>query len=360
MIRPENIYHMLGYVFGLPDGHDRPHSQGDRKFENDADLCAAILGEGIKKQVRQGIRKGYVPQTASLALLRGRLDWPASLKSGGVVTRRLVCAYDEFLPDIHLNRILKTTLAWLLKAPLSRERKCSLAALLPYFKDVQELDPERINWRIQYDRNTHSYRLLMYICSLVLQGLVQRHAGGSVTVHKDLGTRALDKMHDLYERFVRAYYQRHFPETHPKTSSFRWATDDGRDVMLPQMKTDVQLTYKKKILIIDTKYYNASLQLNKYNTSEPSTTASKTLISQHLYQIFCYVKNMAAHEGKSGHEVSGLLLYALTEDGALEQSYEMCGNRIGVRTLDLGSEFSRITEQLNAIARDYLGCSPTG
>ncbi|MDE7370884.1 MAG: 5-methylcytosine-specific restriction endonuclease system specificity protein McrC [Desulfovibrio sp.] len=342
MIRPANIYYMLAYAFRVLDEQDEPRPLGSERFENAADLCAAILAEGLKKQVRQGIRKGYVPQAAPLAALRGRLDFTASLKAGDMFARRLVCAYDEFLPDIRLNRILKTTLVWLMKAPLPRERKAGLAAFLPYFREVRAIDPHAIDWRIQYDRNTRSYRLLMYICALVLKGLLQRREDGSVTVREYLDGQA---MHELYERFVRAYYRRHFPEADARKSCIAWALDDGCGAMLPQMETDVQLTYRDKILLIDTKYYEND-RLERYGTEK--------LRSQHLYQIFCYVKNKARDAG-AGQEVAGLLLYALTDGGALSQSYHMSGNRIGVRTLDLGAEFSGIREGLDAIARDFLG-----
>lgn len=343
MISPVNIYYMLAYVFETLVEQKAPRTLGSEEFKNAADFCAAILAEGVKKQVRQGIRKGYVPKTAALTSLRGRLDWPASIHTGGMFTHRLVCAYDEFLSDIPLNRVLKTTLEWLRKAPISPERKAALTALLPYFKDVRMLDPHCIDWRIQYDRNTRSYQLLMYLCRLVLEGLLQKQKDGSVRVREYLDPR---KMHQLYELFVLAYYRRHFPGTNPENPHIRWVLDDGDDAMLPQMKTDVQLTYKKKILIIDTKYYGQ-------NTQE--FHGSKKLRSQNLYQIFCYVKNKAADVARAGEEVSGLLLYALTDGGALAESYVMSGNRIGVMTLDLGAEFSEIRQQLDSIAEDFLG-----
>lgn len=343
MIRPINIYYMLAYAFEELRERDA-QSLSDERFENAADLCAAILAVGVKKQVRQGIRKGYVPETASLPALRGKLDWAASLKSGGVFTRKLVCAYDEFLADIRLNRIIKTTLAWLLKARIEQKRKTDLSLLLPYFQEVRTLEPTAINWHIQYDRNSRSYQLLMYICRLVLKGLLHKREDGSIKMREHLNA---DAVHRLYERFVRAYYRRHFPGTNPKKACIPWALDDGYDAMLPQMETDVQLTHGHKILIIDTKYYGNDRQW-RYGAEK--------LISQNLYQIFCYVKNKAAEVAGARQEVSGLVLYALTDRGALSQSYQMSGNRIGVRTLDLGAEFSQIRQALDAIAADFLGC----
>ena len=51
------------------------------------------------------------------------------------------------------------------------------------------------------------------------------------------------------------------------------------------------------------------------------------------------------------HEVSGMLLYARTDEAVQpNNSYHMSGNRISVRTLDLNCEFSEIAMQLDKIA----------
>ena len=56
------------------------------------------------------------------------------------------------------------------------------------------------------------------------------------------------------------------------------------------------------------------------------------------------------------HEVSGMLLYAKTdEDVYPENEYRMSGNRIEVRTLNLDGDFSKIKAQLDGIAEKYLG-----
>jgi 5-methylcytosine-specific restriction enzyme subunit McrC len=77
-----------------------------------------------------------------------------------------------------------------------------------------------------------------------------------------------------------------------------------------------------------------------------------TLHSHNLYQIFTYVKNMDA---TSPGNVSGLLLYAQTdEDIVPDFDYTICGNRISVKTLDLNTDFTNITSQLNEIAETML------
>ena len=112
------------------------------------------------------------------------------------------------------------------------------------------------------------------------------------------------------------------------------------------MQTDVFLRFNDKVLIIDAKYYGRTLQkqYDKYS-----------LHSNNLYQIFTYVKNQ---DKENTGNVAGILLYAKTdEDITPDCMFNMSGNQIGAKTLDLNKEFSLIAKQLDEIAWDYFGLS---
>ena len=112
------------------------------------------------------------------------------------------------------------------------------------------------------------------------------------------------------------------------------------------MQSDIMLTYKEKILIIDAKYYSHTTQ-TQYGT--------KKLHSGNLYQIFTYVKNKEYELADCPHEVSGMLLYAKTDEEIIPNNqYLMSGNKISVRTLDLDCDFTEIAAQLNRIAEEHF------
>ncbi len=75
-----------------------------------------------------------------------------------------------------------------------------------------------------------------------------------------------------------------------------------------------------------------------------------------IYQILTYVKTKENELNDMPHEkVSGVLLYARTEnEGAFNNEYQMMGNCICVRTLDLRGDFWSIKRQLDEIAEKYL------
>ena len=65
-----------------------------------------------------------------------------------------------------------------------------------------------------------------------------------------------------------------------------------------------------------------------------------TLYSGNLYQIFTYVKNKDTEFGEKPHTVSGMLLYASTDEAIQPDiSYHMSGNKISVRTLFIKNKY---------------------
>ncbi len=116
--------------------------------------------------------------------------------------------------------------------------------------------------------------------------------------------------------------------------------------MLPIMQTDITLQLDNTVLIIDAKYYSHTLQqqFDKY-----------TIHSNNLYQIFTYVKNRDYEFEDKEHTVSGMLLYAKTEEEIYPNNvYQMHGNQITVKTLDLNLPFTSIAKALDEIVEIHF------
>lgn len=333
---------MLAYAFQVL------HEQGYKKigmesFDNTAELCAAILSRGISTQIKRGLGKEYISKTEPLSSLRGKIDMSESMKTQAFLKKQMVCSYDDFSVNSYMNRIIKTTVDILLRSEISKSRKKELRKLMVFFADVDPIDLHTINWNVQYNRNNQTYRMLISICYLVFKGLIQTQSDGSTKLMDFLDEQ---RMHRLYEKFILEYYRREHPEITANASQIPWQLDDDMGAMLPVMQTDIMLSKGDKTLIIDAKYYTHSTQ-RQYD--------KHTLHSGNLYQIFTYVKNKEAELADRPHEVSGMLLYAKTdEDIYPEHEYRMSGNRIGVRTLDLDADFPTIKKQLDRIIEDYF------
>lgn len=343
MIRIQNIYYMLAYAFQVLN------EQGYRNiatedFDNTAELCAAILARGISTQIKRGLGKEYIPRKETLSSLHGKIDITESIKTQALQRKQLVCSYDEFSVNSHMNRIIKSTVLLLLRADITKARKKELRKLLVFFDDVDAVDLYSVNWNIQYNRNNQTYRMLVSICYLVVKGLLQTQSDGTTKLMDFLDEQ---RMHRLYEKFILEYFKREYPQITTNASQIPWQLDDDMSAMLPVMQTDIMLSHGEKTLIIDAKYYAHSTQI-QYD--------KHTLHSGNMYQIFTYVKNKEVELADRPHEVSGMLLYAKTdEDIYPENVYRMSGNRIEVRTLNLDGDFASIKAQLDEIAERYFG-----
>lgn len=351
MIRIQNIYHMLAYAFQVL----REQGYADvaaEEFDNTAELLAAILARGVSSQVKRGLGREYLPRTETLATLRGRIDVTENVKTHAVLRRQMVCDYDEFSIDTPMNRILKATMRLLARSDIDKARRKELRGLLAYFADVADIDLAHVDWHLRFNRNNQAYRMLMNVCWLVSEGLLQTQKDGSVRLADFLDEQRMSR---LYEKFVLEYYRREHPGLRAEASYIKWALDDGPHGacmadgaldMLPVMHSDVMLSQGSNVLIIDAKYYAQATQRH---------FDKRTYHSDNLYQIFTYVKNKEAEFAGTEHTVSGLLLYAGTDEEAQPSStYLMSGNRIGVRTLDLDQPFDTIRAQLDAIVEEHF------
>lgn len=342
MIRIQNIYYMLSYAFkALREQEYRKLALED--FENVADLCAAILARGISTQIKRGLGKEYISKTEPLSSLKGKINISESIKSQTTIKKQMICYYDEFSINSYMNRIIKSTVLLLLAGNISKSRKKELRKLLVFFSEVDQIDLNHVKWNVHYNKNNQSYRMLISICYMVVKGLLQTQNDGKFKLMDYLDDQ---QMHRLYERFILEYYRKEFPQIKASASQITWKLDDDMSDKLPVMQTDIMLTYKNNVLIIDAKYYSKILQ-TQFN--------KQTLHSSNLYQIFTYVKNKEAEYEDIPHKVSGLLLYAKTDEEVYpENTYQMSGNTIEVRTLDLDCDFSLIMTQLDGIVERYF------
>lgn len=354
MIRIQNIYHMLAYAFQVLRKQDYEDVAAE-EFDNTAELLAAILVRGASSQVKRGLGREYLPRTETLAALRGRIDVTETVKTRAVLRRQMVCDYDEFSIDTPMNRILKATMRLLARSDIDKTRRKELRGLLVYFADVADTDLMHVDWHLRFNRNSQAYRMLMNVCWLVAEGLLQTQNSGSVRLADFLDEQRMSR---LYEKFILEYYRREHPELRAEAPYIKWALDDGphgtcvadgaNDAldMLPAMHSDVMLSQGGNMLIIDAKYYAHAIQRH---------FDKRTYHSGNLYQIFTYVKNKEAELAGTEHTVSGLLLYAGTDEEAQPSgTYLMSGNRIGVRTLNLDQPFETISAQLDAIVEEHF------
>jgi len=340
----KNIYYMLSYAFQSLK-QSLYEDIAVEEFEDIHNLFAGILSNGIGSQLKQGLYREYVNLYEDLAVMRGKINIYGTIKNKITQKQLLACEYDELSENNLLNQIIKTTVMILLHhSKVQLKYKDRLKKEMLYFSNVDTVDPFLIKWSaIRFLRNNQSYRILISICQLVIQGLLITTEKGDYKLASFIDDQYMCR---LYEKFLFEYYTQTFPSLSVRAAQIPWALDDDIGTLLPVMQTDVTIQKGEKVLIIDAKYYSHSLQM-QYD--------KHTIHSNNLYQIFTYVKNKSYELKESSHIVSGLLLYARTEDEIQPDcNYMMSGNRIIIKTLDLNCDFKVIGNQLNLIVQEYF------
>ena len=304
-IATKNVYYMLSYAFRALNQKEYGKVKTET-FENIADLFAEILSIGINKQIKQGLIKDYIDMTETGSSPKGKINTTPSMlliKQG-----QLNFTHDDFSTNNYLNRILKTTLNILFKQDITEDSRSKIRKLLSYFKTVDTLDVHKINWKIRYDRNNQNYRMLVGICYLTIKGLIQSEKEGKT---KLMEFEDLQKEHKLYEKFLLNYFKKEHPNIKTHAPYVEWQLDTEEEYLLAH--------------------------------------------SPNIYQIFTYVKNKEVELKDKDHVVSGMLLYAGTDEYIqTDVSYMMSGNKITIKTLDLNQDFNLIKEQLDGIVNEYL------
>ncbi|KAF1682754.1 5-methylcytosine-specific restriction endonuclease system specificity protein McrC [Veillonella sp. R32] len=340
-----NIYHMLSYAFQTLN-QENYRDVAIESFDEMYNLLAAILAKGIGIQLKQGLYREYINSEENLSVMRGKINIGGTIKNRLAHERLLMCEFDELSENNILNQIIKTTVVLLLKnAKVQSNYKEDLKKKMLFFSNVDILDSKLIKWSlIRFQRNNHTYRMLLSICQLILEGMLLTTVSGEYRLASFIDEQ---RMCRLYEKFILEYYKRHYPTLKVTSSQIPWSVDDGIRAMLPVMQSDIYLQKNNIVLIIDAKYYGHVTQV-QYDTH--------TLYSNNLYQIFTYVKNKDYEFGDTEHTVSGLILYAKTEESIQpNNTYQMHGNQIRVSTLDLNLPFESIAEQLDEIVVSHFG-----
>ena len=230
---------MLSYAFTTLDQGDYEEIATE-EFENIHNLFAAILSKGIGRQLKQGLYREYLNRKEDTVVARGKIDIPGTIQNKLARKRILTCEYDELSENNLLNQILKTTAMLLLRhTGVDTEYKNDLKKEMLFFSNVDAIDPSTVRWAdIRFQRNNSTYRMLISLCQLILEGMLLTTDSGEYRLATFIDEQCMNR---LYEKFILEYYIKECPQVTTTASQIQWALDDGVGTMLPVMQSDIML-----------------------------------------------------------------------------------------------------------------------
>ena len=333
---------MLCYAWNVLDQSSNVLADSE-KFDTIHNLLARIYLKGTSNLMKRGLNRYYIQETEPLSTLKGKINIGESLKQQTFQKGKMVCEYDHFSENMVLNRIIKTTLSFLLKAPqVNNGLKKKLINIRLHFSGVDDaiLTPALFS-TLRYHRNNQHYRLLINVSELIYKGLIARESNGNMEFADFIRDRQMSK---LYETFVLQFYRVHLDPLVYRVHAPKISWDLGDDVdeevihLLPEMRTDIVVENKvaNTQLIIDTKYYPEALVSSNWSDIEKIRTT-------HLYQIYAYINN-SQFSGKK----YGMLLYPTVEK-ELNVKFPIGGKSIWIQTVNLGADWEEIEDRLMGI-----------
>jgi 5-methylcytosine-specific restriction enzyme subunit McrC len=145
----------------------------------------------------------------------------------------------------------------------------------------------------------------------------------------------------LFQNFVFNFLRREQSRFSVRGERIRWAKAAGSEsalAFLPTMQTDGVLSGLGQKIVVDTKFYPEALA--RFHKKE-------MIRSEHLYQIYAYVKNLAAAE-TTDIDVRGVLLYP-SVGRSIELDYTLDGHDFSVRSIDLDQPWTGVRRSLLAL-----------
>ena len=163
----------------------------------------------LEALVKKGIKSDYVALEENLNFLKGKLNINEQIKRNSIHKERFYVEYSEFLSDIKINRIIKTTLKFLYKKSNSSKNQQKIRELLFIFDEVSECENYKNFFaKLVINRQVKHYEQTLLWCKIFL-------LGNSFTPHKgdDLAFALLFDMNALFESYVGNFIKKKFSGT---------------------------------------------------------------------------------------------------------------------------------------------------
>jgi len=339
-----NLWHMLLYAWNevpikshwsMADVEDAPTLDA---------LLASVLAKLIRQRMRIGLGRSYVDQRQSIRGIRGRINFPESLRGRAFERGEAYCEFQQYSANAPKNQIVRSTLTRLVqtgnfgpdhhKAEQLRHTLRRLTRTLDGI-DIIELKLDFIR-RQQFDHSDNDYRLMLAICELVLQRQMPMEGTGRRTLP------AIDHdaliLYNVYERFVANFYRIHLQgHTVKAQSRLSWHAKYDHPY-LPSMQPDliIQEDRSGDIIVLDTKFTAKSLLENEWG--------KEVFDSSHLYQLYAYLSSQKHVSGKH-QKASGILLYPAVHY-KLSERIELQDHVIRIECVDLAAPWRDIERNL--------------
>ena len=353
-----NLWLLLLYASQLYREIPANHRYGIEESPDDLPgLVAEILTRSVEQRLRRNLSHDFQRRNADLTRVRGRIDSLRTVRRSLLQRGRIACSFDELTTDTPRNQFVKAALSKLVQIVENKNlsRRCRTAAAA--LERAGVTNTFFIENRRRYlevaaiGRANSEDRRMLAAAHLAFDLSLPTEEAGHWSIPAP--ERNKDWLRRLFEGAVGGFYG-------CVLSPQGWIVRTGRRLnwqivhptarigaILPSMKTDIILesprspiTNSRYRTIIDTKF-TSILGAGRYRES--------SLHSEHIYQIYAYLRSQERFDDPPSANATGMLLYPSIHEEVDEEA-TIQGHRIRFTTVNLAADSRTIRNRLIAIA----------
>ena len=228
---------------------------------------------------KQGLKAAYTPIESNEKFYKGKLLASQNLKHNLINKERFFVRYDDFNIDRPENRLIKSTISFLLKATRDVRNRQLASQLLTYFyKSGFSTNYEGDFSRCFADRSVSHYQKALSWCRVFLRGNSFTAFAGS-----EVALALLFPMEKVFESFIATRFRKHLgTRINIRTQDNRYSLFDSPSRAFA-LRPDIVLEFDERTIVLDTKW--------KLLTD---SARNKGISQSDMYQMYAYSKKYEA------------------------------------------------------------------
>ena len=240
---------------------------------------------------KQGLKAAYMPSEANERFYKGKLLASQNIKYNLVSREHFFVRYDDFSVNRPENRLIKSTLRFLLNTTDDGGNRRNALRLLSYFNAVEYSANHDADFsRCAIDRSMNHYGKALLWCRVFLKGNSFTTFAGS-----NVAFALLFPMEKVFESYIAAKFRRHIGSSaNLRTQDKRYSLFD-RPTKAFGLCPDIVIEIDGEITVMDTKWKLLSGNARNYGVSQSD-----------MYQMYAYSKKYNAQKT--------ILLYPMPEN----------------------------------------------
>ena len=343
-----NIWLLFLYASGLAQFRNRFNAEVEQSPDFKS-LLARLLCYAAERRLRRNLSFGYRARRDVLRRVRGRIDILKTVTESLLRKGQVACRFTELTVDTPRNRLVRAALGQMASSKLDDrlENRCrTLAHCLGRIGVGAELPSRAQIVSDQIARHEVDDRLLVSLANAVFNLILPTEDAGGRSVLA--AQREGVTLWKLFEKAIGNFFAAELPAEdgwRVRTSTpHQWpitACSRGLGGYLPNMKTDIIIenAQAQRRIIVDTKF-NQVVTRSQFGALQFKT--------EHLYQLFAYLRSQESPSDPMSISADGMLLYP-SAGLHVDETALIQGHRMRFVTVDLARPSAEVVEQLRTI-----------